>query len=46
MADGDRDVRFCPYCCQQDFDVSGKSEEGSVFCEICGIDIPVAELIR
>lgn len=45
MADG-RDIRFCPYCCMMQFNVTGKAEDGSVFCENCGIDVLIRELIR
>ena len=40
-----RDMRFCPYCFQQEFDVSG-SQEGSVFCEVCGVNVAVKDLIK
>ncbi len=40
-----RDVRFCPYCGQMSFDIMGL-REGSVYCEFCGVDIPVAELVK
>jgi hypothetical protein len=36
-------VRFCPYCFMQQFQVSDRIE-GSVYCEVCGIDIPVKDL--
>jgi hypothetical protein len=39
------DRRFCPYCFMQQFEVTDTSE-GSVYCEVCGIDIPVKELAR
>lgn len=39
-----RDLRFCPYCFQMSFDVSEVRAEW-VFCEICGVDIKVAELV-
>ncbi len=38
-----RDMRFCPYCFQQEFDIAG-IEEGSVYCEVCGINVDVKEL--
>ena len=37
--------RFCPYCFMQQFEVTDTSE-GSVYCEVCGIDIPVRELVN
>ncbi len=40
-----RDMRFCPYCFLQQFDVSGL-EGGTVFCEVCGIDVEVKELTK
>jgi ribosomal protein S27E len=36
---------FCPYCFMQQFEVTDSSE-GNVYCEVCGIDIPVRELVR
>jgi hypothetical protein len=38
-------VRFCPYCFMQQFQVSDRIE-GSVYCEVCGIDIPVKDLVN
>lgn len=40
-----RDVRFCPYCGQMSFDVLGQ-REGSVYCEFCGVDVAIAELVK
>ena len=40
-----RDFRFCPYCFQQMFEVSGETGEW-VYCEICGIDVEVKELVK
>jgi hypothetical protein len=40
-----RDIRFCPYCFQQAFDMAEVSGEW-IFCEICGVDIEIKELIR
>jgi transcription elongation factor Elf1 len=40
-----RDIRFCPYCCQQQFDVS-TLEGGTVYCEVCGIEVEVKELMK
>jgi hypothetical protein len=42
---GGPDRRFCPYCFMQQFEVTDTSE-GSVYCEVCGIDILVRELAR
>jgi uncharacterized Zn finger protein (UPF0148 family) len=36
-------IRYCPYCGMMSFEVSG--EDGSVFCEYCGIDVETKELI-
>ena len=40
-----RDVRFCPYCFQQFFDMSETKGEW-VYCEMCGIDVEVKELVK
>ena len=40
-----RDMRFCPYCFQQEFDFAELDGEW-VFCEICGIDVEIAELVK
>lgn len=40
-----RDVRFCPYCGQMSFDVLAQ-RQGSVYCEFCGVDVPVADLVK
>ncbi|HSB69391.1 MAG TPA: hypothetical protein VLT62_08680 [Candidatus Methylomirabilis sp.] len=40
-----RDMRFCPYCFQQEFDVSA-TEEGTVYCEVCGITVDVKDLAK
>ena len=40
-----RSKRFCPYCFMQQFEVSDTTE-GSVYCEVCGIDIPIKELVK
>lgn len=39
-----KDIRYCPYCGMGSFELSG-DEEGSVYCEYCGIDVEVKELI-
>jgi hypothetical protein len=36
---------FCPFCFMQQFDVS-EASGGSVYCDVCGIDIPVGELVK
>jgi hypothetical protein len=36
---------FCPYCFMQQFEVTDMLE-GNVYCEVCGIDIPLRELVR
>jgi ribosomal protein L37AE/L43A len=36
--------RYCPYCGMTSFEVSGE-EEGSLYCEYCGVDVEVRELI-
>jgi hypothetical protein len=38
-----RDVRFCPYCFQQSFELSQVTSQ-FVYCEICGVDVDVQEL--
>lgn len=40
-----RDPRFCPYCFQMSFEMSEIKGE-FVFCEICGVDIEVKELVK
>ncbi len=40
-----RDTRFCPYCFQQEFDVSAL-EGSTVYCEVCGIEVEVKELMK
>jgi hypothetical protein len=40
-----REIRFCPNCFQQEFDISG-IQEGTVYCEVCGINIDVKELVK
>ena len=39
------DMRFCPYCFQQQFDVSAL-QGGTVYCEVCGIEVEVKELMK
>ncbi len=40
-----REVRFCPYCFQMNFEVSEIKGEW-IFCEICGVDIEVKDLVK
>ena len=37
-------ARFCPYCGMISFELSGEEEE-FVYCEYCGVDVEVKELI-
>lgn len=41
----DHEVRFCPYCFQMNFRVSEIKGEW-IFCEICGVDIEVKDLVK
>ena len=43
--DTPKDVRFCPYCFLQEFDVTAR-EEKTVYCEMCGVDIDIRHLER
>jgi hypothetical protein len=38
-----RDVRFCPYCFLQQFDMAERGDL-VVYCEMCGVDIEVRSL--
>lgn len=40
-----RDIRYCPFCGEQEFDLTGKGLS-SVYCEICGFDLEVRDLLR
>lgn len=40
-----REVRFCPYCFQMTFEVTDIRGD-YVFCEICGVDVEVKDLVR
>ena len=40
-----REVRFCPYCFQMTFEVS-QVKGDYIFCEICGVDVEVKELVK
>ena len=39
------DVRFCPYCFLQQFDLAGR-EGTAVYCEMCGVDIEIQALVK
>jgi len=39
------DIRFCPYCFQMSFDVS-EIKGDWIFCEFCGVDVEVKELVK
>ncbi|MFB3817549.1 MAG: hypothetical protein ACE147_07790 [Candidatus Methylomirabilales bacterium] len=41
----DRQIRFCPYCFQQQFNVA-EIKGDKVYCEICGVDVEVRELVK
>lgn len=36
---------FCPYCAMTQFQVDPDAE-GTVHCEVCGVDVPIRELVR
>jgi transcription elongation factor Elf1 len=36
---------FCPFCFMQQFDVT-EASSGTVYCDNCGIDVPVKDLVR
>ena len=36
---------FCPFCFMQQFEVM-EGSGGSVYCEVCGIDLPIRDLVR
>lgn len=36
---------FCPYCAMTQFEVDPEAE-GTVHCEVCGVDVPIRELVR
>ena len=40
-----QDVRFCPYCFSMSFQMSDVKGE-FVFCEMCGVDVEVKELVK
>lgn len=39
-----KEARFCPYCGMSSFELSGEAAD-VVYCEYCGIDVEVQELI-
>jgi hypothetical protein len=39
------DIRFCPFCFLQQFNVSDL-EGGTVYCEVCGLEVEVKELMK
>jgi len=40
-----REILFCPFCFQQQF--LGSAISGpKVYCEICGVDVDVKELVK
>ncbi len=41
----ERDIRFCPYCFQQQFTMS-EVKTDKVYCEICGVDVEVKDLVK
>ncbi|HEV8661903.1 MAG TPA: hypothetical protein VGT06_01990 [Candidatus Methylomirabilis sp.] len=36
---------FCPYCAMTQFQVDPEAE-GTVHCEVCGVDVPIRELVQ
>jgi hypothetical protein len=41
----DRQIRFCPFCFQQQFSLAEITED-KVYCEICGVDVDVKDLVK
>ena len=39
-----KDIRYCPFCGRTSFELAGE-EDDSVYCEHCGVDVKVKELI-
>ena len=39
----EQDIRFCPYCSLMEFNMA--TVENLVHCELCGVDVPVEELV-
>ena len=40
-----QDILFCPYCGQMSFRV-GDTDGESVYCEFCGVDVAIDELVK
>lgn len=36
---------FCPFCFLQQFEVA-EAAGGTVYCDNCGIDVPVKDLVK
>ncbi|MBP1774346.1 MAG: hypothetical protein H6Q86_352 [candidate division NC10 bacterium] len=36
---------FCPFCFMQQFEVT-EASSGTVYCDNCGIDVPVKDLVK
>ena len=36
---------FCPFCFMQQFEIT-EASQGSVYCDMCGIDIPIKDLVK
>jgi hypothetical protein len=41
----DRQIRFCPFCFQAQFTLS-EIVGNKVYCEICGVDVDVKDLVK
>lgn len=41
----DRQIRFCPYCFQAQFTLA-EIKGDKVYCEICGVDVEVKDLVK
>lgn len=39
----EKDIRYCPYCSLMEFDLA--TADDHVHCEICGVEVPVEELV-
>ncbi len=40
-----RDIRFCPDCFLQQFDMANR-DSGTVYCEMCGVDVEIRALAK
>lgn len=40
-----QDLLFCPYCGQMSFRVDNADGE-TVYCEFCGVDVAIDELVK